>query len=105
MPEEVLENPLAVIGEEDIILGFKALGFQVYPVKEQKDFTQALAEVLKNKYAVCLLQDKAYSLAKEQIDGYRNQALPVFITFSSTGKMDSLQDLVQQIKLRATGTL
>jgi vacuolar-type H+-ATPase subunit F/Vma7 len=77
----------------------------VYPVKEERDFVLALEEALNNKYAVCLVQDSVYNLAKEKIDSYKSLPLPVFITFSKTGRTDLLENIVKDIRLRATGTL
>jgi vacuolar-type H+-ATPase subunit F/Vma7 len=105
MPEEILEHSLAIMGDEDLVLGFKALGFNLYPVKERRDFQAALSEILDKKCSVCLVQDDVYTLAREEIANYKNLALPIFIPFSKTGGMDLLDRMIKYIKLRATGTL
>jgi len=46
MPEELfLEKPLAIVGQEDAVLGFSALGFKAYPVKDVREFKIALDEI------------------------------------------------------------
>jgi vacuolar-type H+-ATPase subunit F/Vma7 len=105
MPETVdLEKPLAIIGEEDVVLGFKALGFKVYPVKEPQEFKVTLDEVMTGKLAVCLVQDNIYRLAQGEINTYRNLALPIFIPFSKGAKTNLLDEIVKDIRLKATGT-
>ncbi|KPK38843.1 MAG: hypothetical protein AMJ78_09395 [Omnitrophica WOR_2 bacterium SM23_29] len=106
MPDELLlENSLAIIGNEDVVLGFKALGFKVYPLKEPQQFKAILAEVLKDKAAVCLLQDDIYNSVQDEINSYRSLPLPVFVPFSKTGQTDLLDNIIKDIKLKATGTI
>ena len=39
-----MESKVAVIGGKDYLLGFKALGVSVFPVKTGEEASQALAE-------------------------------------------------------------
>lgn len=105
MPEVLsLDNPLVIIGDEDVVLGFVALGFKVYAVKEPQEFNLALDEVVRQKVGVCLVQDNIYNLAQDQINSYRNLALPIFIPFTKSAKTALLDNIVKDIRLRATGT-
>lgn len=104
MPENLsLENPLVIIGDADVVLGFSALGFQVYPLREPSEFKSVLAEVVRHKIGICLLQDNIYENAKDQIESFKGLALPVFIPFSKTKKADLLESLIKDIRLKATG--
>lgn len=101
-----LDNPLAIIGDQDAVLGFKALGFNAYPLKEIQEFNTILEEILKQKPVVCLVQDNIYVLAQEQINNYRNLPLPVFIPFTKNLKdRGLLENFIKDIRLRATGTI
>ena len=123
MPESAhLEKPLAIIGEEDAVLGFQALGFKVYPVrnltqatkadisngvypvKDPQEFKAALDEVMVLRPAVCLVQDNIYRAQEAQINAYKNLAVPVFIPFTKDAKTNLLDELVKGIRLKATGT-
>ncbi len=105
MPESAhLEKPLVIIGEEDAVLGFQALGFKVYPIKDPQEFKLALEEVVSQKPAVCLVQEEIYRAQEAQINAYKNLALPVFIPFSKDAKTNLLDELVKGIRLKATGT-
>lgn len=103
MPE-VSENSLVIVGEEDIVMGFKALGFKVYTVKEPQDFRFVLDEVRNQKAAICLVQENIYQDQKEEIDSYRSQALPVFIPFTKDARNILLEEAVKDIRMKATGT-
>ena len=105
MPEEHYSNkPFAIIGEEDVVLGFESLGFRVYPVKDEGQARVALAEVLADKAAICLVQDNIYQSAKDEIDNYRKLPLPIFIPFARDAGMSLLESMVKDMRLRAIGT-
>ena len=105
MPEGATFNkPFVVIGEEDVISGFQALGFRVYAVKENETDETVLAEALAPDTAICLVQDNIYQSAKEEIDKYRTLPLPVFIPFGKDAGMSLLESLVKDVRLRAIGT-
>ena len=104
MPEVSSGNPFAVIAAEDIVLGFKALGFKVYGVKkEATDLVAVLEEIIKQGTAVCLMQEDIYAKLEEQIKSYAKQPLPVFIPFSKGRDMSLLDKVVKDIRIRATG--
>jgi len=106
MPDEMkLENALAIVGDEDIVLGFRALGFRVYAVKEPGEVKTILGELIENKTGVCLMQDNLYLSAQDVIEEHVDRPLPVVIPFSKDGAMDKLDRLVADIRLRATGTM
>ncbi len=101
MPEN---NSLAIIGEEDAVLGFGALGFKIYAVGEEADFKKILDEVLRDKTMICLVQDYIYQRAIEEINKYRSLPLPVFIPFGKDANTDLLDTMIKEIRLKATGT-
>lgn len=99
-----MENSFVVIGDEDWVSGFKMLRFRVYSLRGAEEFKTILEEVLRDKTAVCLVQDDIYSSAQEQINNYRSLPLPIFIPFSKTGQTDLLDGIIKEIRLKATGT-
>ena len=104
MPKE-LEKSLAIVGNDDIIMGFRALGFMVYPVKEPLGFRAALADIMQKKVAVCLVEESLYQANVAEINKVRNVPLPVFMPFSKNNQTHILDTIVSAVKLRATGTL
>ena len=105
LKEEVFDKPLVIVGEEDAVLGFRALGFEAYVIKELKEFRVALAEILRQGAAICLVQENIYNAFIDEINSYRHLALPVFIPFAKSAKTDLLDQAIKDIRLRATGTL
>jgi vacuolar-type H+-ATPase subunit F/Vma7 len=96
MPDELhLDKPFAIVGDEDLVTGFRALGFGVY-----KDLNEALTQ----KPAICLVQEEIYQQEKEKINTYRAFALPVFVPFNKATQNVLLEQILRDIRLRATGT-
>lgn len=106
MPEnDLLNNPLAIVGDADIVSGFKALGFKVYPVIPGDDLSKVFERVVSENAGVCLVQEDVYTAGKNEIQVYQSMPLPIFIPFAKTGEIALLDELVKGVKLRATGTL
>lgn len=106
MPDtKASDKPLVIVGDEDIVMGFQALGFQVYPLKEESDFTKILDEIVEKKAAVCLIQEEIYRANQELINKYKSLALPVFMPFGGNGKSNLLDIIIKDIRLKATGAL
>ncbi len=104
MPESLsLENPFIIVGDEDVISGFAALGFKVYALRQ--GFNAIMEEVMRDNAAVCLVQDDVYRANKTEIEKYNNLPLPVFIPFSKDLKSDLLDSAVKDIRRRATGKI
>jgi len=106
MPESALgHQPLVIIGKKDSVSGFSALGFKVYAVEQALQFKELLGEIVGNKPSICLVEEDVYRNAQEEIRAYKNLPLPIFLPFSSRGSSRALNDLVKDIRLRATGTI
>lgn len=100
----LLENQIGVVGEEDVVSGFKALGFNTYIIEDYKSAGPVLDEVVQKGLAVCLVEESIYSFSLERINNYKNLTTPIFIPFSKIGKNQLLDNIVKNIRLRATGT-
>lgn len=105
MLNQVTPGTLAIIGDEDIVIGFKALGFMIFPARQVQDLAALFEEIRQKQVPVCLVQDTVYKRAEGLINSYRQLPLPVFIPFARDGKIDLLDALIKGIRLRATGTL
>ena len=103
MPDLSKENTFLVLGEEDLVLGFSALGFKVVALKEPQELAAAIDEAVKSGAGICLVQDNFYLAQEEKINSYRKLPLPIFIPFSRDTKVDLLKNIVRDIRIRATG--
>jgi vacuolar-type H+-ATPase subunit F/Vma7 len=105
MPEEIFNHKIAVAAEEDLAMGFAALGFSIYPLKAPEDFKSIVDKLIKENIAICLVQDDAYNANIEKINSYRQLSLPIFVPFSKDADKILLDDILKDIRLKATGAL
>ncbi|MFH0738477.1 MAG: V-type ATP synthase subunit F [Candidatus Omnitrophota bacterium] len=103
LKEDISGKTLAIIGAPDLVLGFGALGFQVYAADNKEGTEAALLDSVQKGSAVCLVQEELYRLARERINSFRDLPFPVFIPLSSKDKSAVLEEMVKDIRLRATG--
>ncbi len=105
MPDAVvLEKPLAIVGREDTVVGFQALGFKVYAAEGHQGLRAIFEEVIRNRCAICLVEEYIYLQAEEEIKSYKELQLPIFIPLSKDTTNLLLESIIKDIKLRATGT-
>lgn len=103
LEKKSIQNPLAIMGEEDVVAGFSGLGFKVYAIKEKEQLAALLEEVVKQDNLVCLVQDNIYQAIEGLIDTYKNLPFPIFIPFSKNLTFDLLQERIKNIRIKATG--
>jgi vacuolar-type H+-ATPase subunit F/Vma7 len=104
MPEQINENALAILGNPDVVLGFKALGFAVYPSQNAEDWPRLVDKIVSERAAICLVEEQIYLLIRDKINSYRQLPLPIFIPFAKDKRTETLDSITKEIRLRATGT-
>jgi len=104
-PETKSLQPLVIFGAEDVILGFKALGFHTYPANDATEFKAVLPAAVEGGAVVCLVEESLYQGAPLDIGRYKNLPWPIFIPFARDAKTDLLDKLVKEIRLKATGVV
>lgn len=72
-------HKVGVIGERDSVLGFKAVGFDVYPVISREEASERLRELAENGYAVIYITEQFAAMIPEDIERYRFSRFPAII--------------------------
>jgi len=70
---------IGVIGEKDAVLGFKSLGFSVFPVENKEQAEKTLSELAENNYAVVYITEQTAVNIAEAINQYRESRFPAVI--------------------------
>jgi len=87
---------IGVIGDKDSILGFKALGLNVFPVSNAGEAETILNEIAKEKFAIIyIIEDIAVDM-EETIDKYKDDKIPAIIPIP--GKRGTLGIGMQSVK-------
>ena len=79
---------IAVMGDRDSVLGFRALGLDVFPVEEATEARRQLHQLARNDYAVIYITEQLSSLIPAEIDRYKDEVTPAIILIP--GKSGSL---------------
>ena len=79
---------VAVIGDKDSILAFKALGVEVYTVIDGNDCQKVIEKLVKEDVGVIFIQEKFAKEIPSTIDKYRDQMTPAIILIpGNTGSL------------------
>lgn len=70
---------VAVVGDKDSILGFKALGVATYPVTGSEEAVRALQEITREKVAVVCITEAVAQQVQPQIDELNKKLLPAVV--------------------------
>lgn len=79
---------IAVIGDSDSVLGFKALGLDVYPVESVDQAKRTINWLAKESYAVIYLTEQLAVHMDEELNRYKDDLTPAIILIP--GKEGSL---------------
>lgn len=97
---------IAILGNEEAILGFKALGIKAYPVHTADQAVKSLNQIMEKQATAVLFvtEDWAKKLG-EQLDQYRESALPALIIIpSQKGSTGMGNKEIKKIVERAVGS-
>lgn len=93
----------AVIGDRDSILGFKAIGIDVFDVKKEKPdkILQSLAE---NQYAVIFVIEDILYMIEDAMEKYSETSLPAIIPIpGNKGSMGLGMENIKKAAEKAIG--
>ena len=79
---------IAVMGEQDSVLGFKALGLEVCPVSDAEEGRAALHRMAKENYAIIYMTEQLASQIPGEVARYKDALTPAIILIP--GKEGSL---------------
>ena len=74
---------IAVVGDRDSVLAFKALGIEVFPVVEASEARKTIDRLAMNDYAVIFVTEQVAQTISETIERYTNKTLPAVILIPS----------------------
>ncbi len=95
---------IAVLGDKDSVLGFKALGLDVFPVESVEEAKTTLHALAKENYAIVYLTEQLARYMSEELAAYKDELTPAVILIP--GKEGSLgigMDNVTKSVERAVG--
>lgn len=79
---------IGVLGDKDSVLGFKALGLDVFPADSVEEAKTILHELAKGSYAIVYLTEQYAASMQSEIERYKDELTPAIILIP--GKEGSL---------------
>ena len=79
---------IAVMGDKDSVLGFKALGLEVCPVESPEEGRAALHRMAKDNYAIIYMTEQLAAKLPQEVARYKDALTPAIILIP--GKEGSL---------------
>lgn len=95
---------IAVMGDRDSVLGFRALGLEVYPTEDASDARRTLHKLAKGDYAVIYVTEQLSTLISQDIARYKDSVTPAIILIPGrTGSLGLGSAALQSAVERAVG--
>ena len=70
---------IAVLGDRDSVMGFRALGLEVCPVSTPEEGREALARLARENYAILYVTEQLAAQLPHEIDRYKDALTPAII--------------------------
>ena len=70
---------IGVIGDRESILGFKAVGLDVFPVDDPDEARKILKRIAKEDFAIIYITEQVYQFMMDEVDEYTDSRPPAII--------------------------
>ena len=70
---------IGVIGDRESILGFKAVGLDVFPIDNPDEAKKTLKRIAKEDFAIIYITEQLYQYMMDEVDEYTDSRLPAII--------------------------
>jgi V/A-type H+-transporting ATPase subunit F len=95
---------IAVLGDKDSVLGFKALGLDVFPAETADEAKKTLHDLAKSNYAVVYLTEQYAAQMEAEVARYKDELTPAVILIpGKDGSLGIGQAAVKSAMERAVG--
>ena len=76
---------IAVMGDRESVMSFKALGIETIPVKNKEDAKAQLARLVEDDYAVIYMTEQVAEKLEQEIEKYAERVAPAIILIPGPG--------------------
>ncbi len=95
---------IGVIGDRESVLGFKAVGLDVFPCDSADEAEKTLRKIAKESYAIIYITEQLYQYIQDAVDEYSDTRLPAVIPIpGKEGTLGIGMTSVRKSVNRATG--
>ena len=95
---------IAVVGDKESILGFSAIGMDMYPAYEENDIKQIIPKLIEEDYAIIYITEKVSIKAEKYLEKMKKNKIPAIITIpSNTGSLKYGEKRIKDMVQKAVG--
>ena len=95
---------VAVMGDKESILGFSAIGMDIFPVYEAEEAKEIIHKLEAENYGIIYITEKLSLLIEREIERYRSKHIPAIITIpGNSGNMNIGANKVKEYAKKAVG--
>ena len=76
---------VGIIGDKDSVMGFLALGIDIFPAYEADEIKRNIRDLVEKEYAIIYITEQASLLVQEYIARYKDNRLPAIIIIPGIG--------------------
>jgi vacuolar-type H+-ATPase subunit F/Vma7 len=96
---------IAVIGERDLVFGFRALGMQTFSPASAEEAEKMASKIVQGDFALCLVDQRWLAAFKEEEATAGGKFCPVIVGFSDYRSLsDEVEKRVREMAVKATGS-
>lgn len=78
-----MQTKIAVIGDRGSILGFKAIGFDVFEAETDASIAELAADLAKQEYGIVFVTEELIAANPDVVEKYKDDMLPAIIPIPS----------------------
>lgn len=71
---------VAVMGDKESILGFSAIGIDIFPAYNEQEAIEIIHNLEAQNYGIIYITEKLSLLINDELDKYRSKRIPAIIT-------------------------
>lgn len=95
---------IAVIGDRDSVLGFRALGLEVFPCDDPTEARKTLHHLARSEYAVIYITEQLSAQISSEVERYKDNLTPAIILIpGKSGSLGLGSSALQSAVERAVG--
>lgn len=95
---------IAVVGDKESILGFSAIGMDIYPAYEEEDVKNILPKLIDENYAIIYITENVSIKSEKYLEKIKKEKIPAIVTIpSNTGNLKYGQNRIKEMVQKAVG--
>lgn len=95
---------IAVVGDKESILGFSAIGMDMYPAYNEGDIKKIIPKLIEENYAIIYITENVSIKAEKYLNKLSKDKIPAIVTIpSNTGSLNYGEKRIKDMVQRAVG--